>query len=89
MRSQKRTVTHHLASLCALLDVHYKFLLLLLELGALSVELALRLCEGALMLPKPLSRRDGPSKQSLLYMERRQRDGVQHDESAYDDVHWV
>lgn len=60
--------TYKLAGLCAALDVADKFLLLLLELGALPVELALRLCEGALVLPQPLRRGDRASKQRFLHI---------------------
>lgn len=59
--------TYKLAGLCAALDVADELLLLLLELGALPVELALRLCEGALVLPQPLRRGDRASKQRFLH----------------------
>lgn len=58
--------TYELAGLCAALDVADELLLLLLELGALPVELALRLCEGALVLPQPLRRGDRAPKQRFL-----------------------
>lgn len=62
----RRQQAHHLASLCALLDVHYEFLLLLFELGAFTIQLALSLSEGALVLSQPFRRRNGPTKKSLL-----------------------
>ena len=58
--------THHLAGLCTLLDVHDELLLLLLELCALAVELALRLGEGALVLAEPLRGGNGAPKECLL-----------------------
>ena len=57
---------HHLARLRTLLDVHDKLLLLLLELRPLPVQLALRLGEGALVLPQPLGGRDCPSEEGFL-----------------------
>lgn len=54
--------THHLASFRALLDIHHELLLLLLKLGSFSIELALCLGEGALMLAQPLCRGGCPSK---------------------------
>ena len=57
---------HHLARLCTLLDVHDELLLLLLELCALAVELALGLCEGALVLAEPLRGGDRAAKERLL-----------------------
>lgn len=61
---------HHLSGLCTLLDVHYELLLLLLELRPLTIELALRLREGALMLTEPLCGRDGTAKEGFLCMIR-------------------
>lgn len=58
--------TDHLALLCTLFDVHDKLLFLLLELCAFAIELALGLCEGALVLAQPLRWRHGSSKESFL-----------------------
>ena len=69
--------THHLARLCALLDVHDELLLLLLELCAFAIELALCLCEGALVLAEPLGRGDRAAKEGFLEAERGVRACVQ------------
>ena len=58
--------TNHLASLCALLDVNYELLLLLLEFCAFTIQLALSLGKGALVLSQPLCRGDGATKEGLL-----------------------
>lgn len=52
----------HLTVLGILLDVLDQFLLLVLELGTLTIELSLRLFECALMLSKTLSRRHALAK---------------------------
>ena len=57
---------HHLACLCTLLDIHDELLLLLLELRPLPVQLALRLGEGALVLPQPLGGRDCTPEEGFL-----------------------
>jgi hypothetical protein len=43
-------VSYHLPRFRTLFDVHYELLLLLLEFASFTVELALRLGEGTLML---------------------------------------
>ena len=58
--------TYNLASFCTPLDVADELLLLLLELGALAVELALRLCERTLVLPQPLCGGHCPSEEGFL-----------------------
>jgi hypothetical protein len=61
---------HHLTSLGALADVGDELLLRRLELGALAVELALRLSERALVLPQPLCRRHRTPEERLLWARR-------------------
>jgi hypothetical protein len=85
-----------LSRLGTLLDVHNELLLALLELCALAVEFALRLCQRALMLAQTLRWRYGATKERFLTIEkyRTQRRlweiAVRHDDfggETYDDVH--
>lgn len=90
LRGTQTHEAHHLTSLSTLLDVHNELLLLLLELGALTVELALRLCKGALVLPKPLGGSDRAAKEGFLWKVRVRVSGWKTRswlEDAYDDVH--
>lgn len=48
-------------------DICYQFLFAGLKLVALTIELALSLCEGALVLPQALCRGYCPTKEGLLY----------------------
>jgi hypothetical protein len=57
---------YHVAGLCILLDVGHRLLLLLLELGALALELALCLLQAALVLSQPLGRGHGASEEGVL-----------------------
>lgn len=57
--------THHLTILGALLDVHHEFLLLLFQLGALSVQLALCFLQRPLVLPEPFGWRLGAPKEGF------------------------
>lgn len=57
--------THHLPILCALLDIGDEFLLLLFELGAFSIQLALCLLQAPLVLSQPLGGRFAPPKERL------------------------
>lgn len=60
------TRVYHLSRLRTLLYVHDEFLLLLLELSALAIQLALRLREGALMLTQTLRRGHRSTKERFL-----------------------
>jgi hypothetical protein len=85
-----------LSRLGTLLDVHNELLLALLELCALAVEFALRLCQRALMLAQTLRWRYGATEERFLAIERFR---TQYDcgklqygmmisgEKTYDDVH--
>jgi hypothetical protein len=55
----------HLAGLCALAHVGLQLLLLVLELDALALELALRLLQRALVLAQPLGRRHALAERPL------------------------
>lgn len=57
---------YELARFRATLDIGDQFLLLLFQLGALAVELPLRLCEGTLVLPQPFGGGHCPPEESLL-----------------------
>jgi hypothetical protein len=59
-----------LSCLGTLLDIHNKLLLALLELCALAVELALRLCQRALVLAQTLSWRYGATEKRFLRKSR-------------------
>lgn len=65
--AQDSGIAHQLAGLGAALDVADELLLLLLELGALAVELALRLREGALVLPQPFRGGHCPPEERFLW----------------------
>ena len=58
--------THKLTGFGTALDVTDELLLLLLEFGALSVQLALCFGEGALVLPQPLRGGHRTTKQCFL-----------------------
>ena len=60
-----RGETHHLPLARTSLDIADELLLLLLELGALAVEFALRLLQRALVLPQPLGGRLGAPEEGL------------------------
>jgi len=60
-----------LSRLCTLLDVHDELLLALLELRALAVKFALRLCQRALMLAQTLRWRDGAAKERFLRLKEK------------------
>lgn len=64
--ADKRTQTHHVARLGILLDVRHGLLLLLLELSALALELALGLLQRALVLAKPLGGGDRTAEECVL-----------------------
>jgi hypothetical protein len=55
-----------LSRLGSFLDVHDELLLALLELRALAVELALRLCQRALVLAQTLRWRHGATEERFL-----------------------
>jgi hypothetical protein len=59
-----------LSRLGTLLDVHNELLLALLELCALAVEFALRLCQRTLMLAQTLRWRYGATEERFLTIER-------------------
>ena len=63
-----------MSRLGTLLDVHDELLLALLELRALAVKFALRLCQRALMLAQTLRWRHGAAKERFLTIERKERD---------------
>lgn len=58
--------TYHLTSLGAFLYICNEFLLTLLELCALSIELALSLGESTLVLTEPFGGGDSPAKEGFL-----------------------
>lgn len=65
-RRMDRDETNKLPRFSTLLDVHNELLLALLELGAFTVKLALRLCEGALVLAQSLGGGHRATKQGFL-----------------------
>ena len=58
--------SYHLPSLGALLDILHQLLLAVLQFRAFAVQFALRLCQGALVLPQALRRRHGAAKEGFL-----------------------
>lgn len=62
-----------MSRLSTLLDVHDELLLALLELCALAVEFALRLCQRALMLAQTLRWRYGAPEERFLRWKGKKR----------------
>ena len=79
---------HKLSRLGTLLDVHNELLLALLELCALAVELALRLCQRALVLAQTLSWRHGTTEERFLRGSK-STNIIHHNDNGvtHDDVH--
>lgn len=61
-----KSTTHELSGLCASLYITDELLLLLLQFRSLSIELALSLREGTLVLPQSLSRCHRASEECFL-----------------------
>lgn len=61
-----KQISYHLPSLGALLDILHQLLLAVLQFRAFAVQFALRLCQGALVLPQALRRRHGAAKEGFL-----------------------
>jgi hypothetical protein len=71
-------VTHELSRLGTFLDVRDELLLALLEFRALAVELALCLCQGALMLAQTFRRRHCATEERFLRSTIKHRTTYKH-----------
>lgn len=63
---RKESKTHHLTSLCALLNIRYEFLFLSFKFRSFPIELSLSFGKCALVLAQPLRGRDGSPEKSFL-----------------------